>query len=107
MGFEIDTSGLRKLQENLNQLDEGIEVPILELFSNDFMEAYTTFPDFISFVEASDLHEGEEITEESFKAIPAEDWDQWVQETTAFDSWEDMLSKAGVEHVQRELFKGL
>lgn len=107
MEVNIDTSGLEKLRENMDRLEQDVEVPLLELFSSGFMEAYTTFPDFMSFLEASGLHEGDELTEESFEEIPADEWDRWVEKNTAFESWDEMISQAGVEWMQRELFKGL
>ena len=44
-------------------------------------------------------------TAEEFQAIPDQEWDEHVRNTTRFSSWKDMLSAAGLEHLERKFKK--
>jgi hypothetical protein len=62
-------------------------------FSNQFMEKYTQFfciEDFFKQLGVTDKASLNEISKES--------WEQLVQMTTIFSSWQEMLDKAGEDY---------
>lgn len=105
MGVEIE--GIDDLADDLEQMAEqalGLEgsneVPFTELMPPAFMSKYTDFESVESFIDESQWDvEGQE----DFEAIPDAEFDQYVNENTRFDTWEQMFSKAGEEWMARQL----
>ena len=105
--IEFDISGLEELQKRLEDLDKGAErldgehkVPFNEIFPPSFMKQYTTFKSIEKMLKAS----GYTIeSAEDFDAIPDTAWDSFVRQRTKFDSWSDMIAKAGEEWTAKKL----
>jgi len=103
----IKIDGLDKLQNRLKQMEEaakelekGESVPFSVLFSSVFMGQYTQFNSFEDFLSAGGF---EVNSQEDFEAIPDEAMDTHVAKTTKFGSWDEMLSTAGKEYVEKKL----
>lgn len=104
----VEIKGLDGLESELSNLQNRIEslggeVPMQELFTDEFMENYTEFGTFEEFLEESRWNVE---TQEDFERIPEDEFDGYVDEKTGFDSWEMMLSVAGREYVMRQINLG-
>lgn len=101
----VEISGLGDLEDAIHRLVDrvesiGGEVPIEELFPEDFMRAYSEFKSFEEFIQES---KWEVQTQEDFEEIPEEEFDEYVDTHTGFNDWETMLEAAGREYVMRQL----
>lgn len=102
MKVTSDFSGLRKLQENLEALHGSHEVPLSEVITAQFVSSHSRFSDFESL-----LAEIGVTTKEEFTALPDEDFDVFIAESTDFENWLDMQKKAMTEYARAKLFAGL
>ena len=102
----IKIEGLDKLQNKLNDIVDkaraldGRTVPMSELLTASFLSRYTRF------LSASELFEASGFKVEStedFKAIPDDQWDDFIRSISSFDSWEAMLAAAGKEWSIKQL----
>lgn len=107
MGFEVETNGIEEAQDalsdiadNAQELDGENEVGFGELFTDAFMRKYTEFGSIDKFFEESPWAVE---SEEDFAAIPEADLDDYVDEHTAFPSWEEMLGTAGEQWMVDQL----
>ena len=102
--MSYENRGLQRLQDNLRNLSDTKRVPLLELFSPEFMREHTPFPTFQSLLEASpfSVHSAEDL-----QKIPSEDWDAFTRTVTRFHSWEEMQKEAGLAWVKSQLLRGL
>lgn len=105
MGFKI--KGLDKLQKQLNQMEKATKklertksISFDKLFTSSFMRKYTNFSSFDEFLDAGNF---EVNSQEDFEAIPDDEMDQLVRDTTKFSSWEEMLTTATELYVVKEL----
>ena len=71
-----------------------------ELLTPGFLAKHTRFLSKDEMFEASGFNIQ---TAEDFEKIPDEEWDDFVQQSTPFATWNDMLSAAGAEWVQKKL----
>ena len=46
---------------------------------------------------------GKVESEEDFKNIPDKEWDDYVREKTSFQSWNEMLFKAGEDNLGKQV----
>lgn len=104
MSVEIDTSGLDKLIKNAKELESEREVRMDELFSPEFMRNCSSFTSFDEMVDSSGF---KVESKEDFKAIPDDEWDDFISKNTSYKTWEQMQQEAGEDYTQRLLFKGL
>lgn len=102
MPIKLDTvsTSPRQLLKKAKRLD-GKGVPLNELMPSGFIQKHSKFDSLDSLMKASGFNVQ---TEADFKAIPAEEWNQFIALNTNFDSWHDMLSEAGRLYVHRQLF---
>lgn len=102
MSFEI--KGLKELEQKLKQIQKNANsnnhVPFNELFNHAFMEGYTKFSDIDSFFDASPFTLE---TQEDLEVLPEDELDVYVAENTSFNTWQDMLGKAGTEWTAKKL----
>lgn len=101
----VEISGLDDLEDAIDRLVDrvesiGGEVPIEELFPEEFMRTYSEFESFEEFVGES---KWEVQTQEDFEGIPEGEFDEYVDSHTGFNDWETMLEAAGREYVLRQL----
>ena len=108
-GVNVDfkINGLDELNERLDALTEKVSslegnhtLPFLELFSDAFMQECSSFSSFADFLEAGGF---EVNSPDDFKAIPDDEFDAHIAETTDFDSWESMQKAAVAEYLKKQL----
>lgn len=104
MTSSFDDRGLRRLQENLEELSDTHNVPFPELFSREFMQEHTDYQSFEAMLDASPF---DVTTAEEFKAIPDDDWELFIRKVTRFDSWLEMQKEAGIQWLRGRLLSGL
>lgn len=98
--MDLEIEGLDDLQEQLEEMaDLGGEVPMVEIFTPEFMMMYTDFGSFEAFLEASPWTVE---SQEDFEAIPEDDFDKYVDEHTEFPSWEVMFETGGDRYFERK-----
>lgn len=88
---------LVKLKRDATAIQESDAVSMTGLFEPPFMEAHTDFETFEQFLEASPWTVQ---AQEDFESIPDAELDEYVVETTDFDSWEAMLDAGSREMVE-------
>jgi len=104
--FEI--KGLDELSKNLDKLTNKLEslkkqeVSFNELFPSAFMMKYTQFKTINEMVEKSPF---KVESGEDFKNIPDKEWDDYVKGKTSFQSWNEMMGKAGEEYLGKKVQK--
>lgn len=96
--FEFKVDGLDELQKQLENMEKAAkelegtkEIPLTELFTDDFMKRNTDFSTLDEMFEAFGYSNS---TQEEFEKIPDEEIDLKVSNSTIFSSWQDMLDKA-------------
>ncbi|QHJ72494.1 hypothetical protein DP120_09475 [Planococcus halotolerans] len=100
-GLEELNKKLSDLQSNANSISGQNSVPLNELFTRKFMESNTKgFTDISSFFDASPFVLEKQ---EDLNSIPADELDIYVSKNTLFNSWKEMLSKAGSEWTVKQL----
>lgn len=105
MSFKI--KGMKELQKELKgmqkaakDLEKEKHVSLDALFTKEFMTKNTPFKSFDAFLESGNFIVN---STEDFEAIPNEDMDKHVANTTRFNSWDDMLGEAGSEYAAKKL----
>jgi len=105
MGLEIDgldetIKSLEDMEQKAQELDGENEVPLSELFTDEFMGLYTDFESLEEFFEESpwEVESGDDI-----EAIPEDEMDSYVAEHTEFPHTDGMTSKAGSEWAAKQL----
>lgn len=96
----VATSSRLSLKKKAKRLD-GKGVPLNELMPSGFIQKHSKFDSLDSLIKASGFNVQ---TEADFKAIPAQEWNQFIALNTNFDSWQEMLSEAGRLYIHRQLF---
>ncbi|KRQ86017.1 hypothetical protein ABG79_02149 [Caloramator mitchellensis] len=99
-GFDEFSKNLKKIEDNLKELEKNNTVSFDELFNSQFMSRYTNFS---SFEELLSYGGFEVNSQEDFEAIPDNKMDEVVRKTTTFSSWEEMLSKAAETYIAKKL----
>jgi len=75
------------------------EIQFTHYFSNQFMEQNTQFFCIEEFLEAAGV-----TSETTLEQVPKETWEQQVQQSTTFSSWQEMLDKAGEEYAVQNYY---
>lgn len=104
--MKVEIEGLDELEDALNdmlgdalELDETNEIPFIELFPPDFMRLYTDFDNIEEFFEASPWSVE---SQEDFRDIPQEDFDEYIDTHTDFPDWEVMQQTAGKQYIEKQ-----
>ena len=104
--IKFELKGLEELSKNLDKITKELEsfkdqrVTFNQLFQPAFMAKYTQFRTINEMVEKSPF---KVESEEDFKNIPDKEWDNYVKEKTSFQSWDEMMSKAGQEYLGKKV----
>ena len=103
-------TGLDEAMKKLNDLQRKAKainqqsVPVSEILTPAFLLRHTPFGSADEMYQAS----GFKIeTPEDFAAIPDQEWEQFIQTNTSYESWIEMQKAAGVSHIESKLLKGL
>ena len=96
--------GLEKLQKNMNELSEQLEIKLTELMNPSFVSSCSKFGSIEDLFDAS----GFSIeSPEDFAAIPDDEWEEFIVGNTSFSSWNEMQHKAMEQYAKQQLHKGL
>lgn len=103
--MSVEIEGLDDLEAELKGLAEGIEraggeIPMTDLFTDEFMKSFTQFDSLGAFFDGSPWSVR---SESDFDAIPADEFDAYIEGSTNFDSWDTMVRVAGREFLLREV----
>lgn len=97
-----------EFKENLEQaleeqsglrMNEPNQIPLEQLFTEDFMQLYSEFRSFEAFLEAS---EWDVEKQEDVEAIPEDEFDSYVDDQTDFPSWEVMYETAAKRFLKHQ-----
>lgn len=97
MGFKVTIKNdkLKELQRKARALNGERKVPLSEMMPGAFMQKYTDFETLQAMLDESGIKDPEEIRGEEFS--------KFVATHTRFDSWGEMLKRAGVEYGKSQL----
>jgi hypothetical protein len=99
--MDVEINGLDSLKEQIEEIaDLEGGVPMVEIFTPEFMKMYTDFESFDELLEASSW------TVESqadFEAIPEDEFDTYIDENTEFPSWQVMYETGTNQYLERKL----
>lgn len=90
---------LKRITENIKKQVEG-EVKFEDLFNHDFMSSNTDFSNITDFFDRSPF---QIKTQEDFESIDESKLDEYVLESTRFQSWTEMKQAAGAIYVKKKL----
>lgn len=82
---------LEKLTNNAESLNGMPDVPLDEFLDKSFLQKHTQFSSLTELIENSDF---DVQLAEDFKAIPDDDWDQYIGSISKFPDWTSMISSA-------------
>jgi hypothetical protein len=99
-GFDELRRKLKDLERRARSLSGEHHVSFGDLFPSSFMTRHTKYATIQEMIGASPWSVE---SQEDFASIPDEDWDQFVQESTRFTSWEEMRGKAVEEYAAKKL----
>lgn len=91
---------VKEFDKGVKDLTSKDEIPLSELFGSQFMRKHTDFSSIEDFFKQSGYDDG---SEELDVEIPDEVIDQYVQEHTSFDSWQEMLDEATGDYLAKKL----
>ena len=106
MSVEIK-GGLGEFQKRLKELAESSKrlagqhnISLSELFNESFLLSYTRFKSVADMFEKSGY---KVISQDDFKAIPEDKWDNFIRSHTQFQNWKEMQQKAVMEWAKKKL----
>ncbi|RQO35986.1 hypothetical protein DBR37_06460 [Herminiimonas sp. KBW02] len=99
-GFDELQKKLTKLADNAKKLDGANQVPLKDLLSDAFIKRHSAFSDVDELFKTSGFAVE---SQEDFAAIPDTEWDQFIEKSTSFSSWNDMLGAAIKEWTKKQL----
>lgn len=105
LSFEI--KGLDNLKKKFTQMQKAAEelertksISFDQLFTSAFMQKYTNFLSFKEFLKAGNFDVN---SQEDFEAIPDEELDAHVKNSTKFSTWKEMLNEATKIFISKKL----
>lgn len=102
--MKSNLKGLDKLRKNASELSGANNIPMNVLMNPDFISSCSQYPNLEKLIEASGF---KVETKEDFEAIPDQEWEQFIQKNTSYESWIEMQKAAGTSYVRANLLKGL
>ena len=73
----------------------GLHIP--DLLTESFLAKHSNVTDAQALFDKSGF---EVESAEAFKAIPDDEWDQYISSVSSFDSWKEMLQSATAEYAK-------
>lgn len=105
--MKVEIEGLDDLEDALDDmlgdaldLGETNEIAFTELFPPDFMRLYSEFDNIEDFFETSPW---EVESQQDFRDIPEEPFDEYVANHTDFPDWETMQETAFNRYIERKI----
>lgn len=100
-GLNEPSNRLSQIAENAKNLNGPYDVPMNELFNDEFIASYTKFSDLDSFFASSF-----DTSEPGFlDRISLRELDSFVAENSQFSSWTEMVQSAGEKRAKAKTFK--
>ena len=103
----VKITGLDNLQKKLKKMADGAKelegqhnVAIPDLLTDSFLSIHTSFVNAQELFDKSGFAIG---SPEDFKAVPDEEWDQYISSVSGFSTWTDMLQSAMAEYTKRKM----
>jgi hypothetical protein len=103
----MEIKGLKEFQRKLEDLSrrsqdlEGTHsVPVTELLTPAFLSSCSRFRSAEELFEASGFPVN---SQEDFAAIPDDQWDAFIGQSTSYSNWEEMLHAAGAAWAKTRL----
>ena len=103
-GLEQFHQQLQALARKAEAVGGKYEIPLLELFSDEFMQLHTDYDSLEAMLEASGFIVN---SREDCQAIPSDQWDVFVANRTRFSDWQEMMQVAREEYIAKTLGFGL
>ncbi len=104
MTVKSDFSGLKKLSKNLEDLGNKKSITLDELMNDNFVSSHSKYKNFDELLSNSPFTVE---TVEDFKAIPDDEWDNYISQNTDYGSWSEMQVKAFEYYAKEQIEKGL
>ncbi|OOE81419.1 hypothetical protein BZG72_11170 [Salinivibrio sp. PR6] len=99
-GMDSLQKKLKKMADGARELDGQHQVAIPDLLTESFLAKHTKFTN------AQELFDNSGFkidSPEDFKAIPDDEWDQYISSVSSFESWNEMLQSATAEYAKRKM----
>lgn len=104
MPVKINMKGLDKLKKKFEDLHGQHKIGLSETLTPEFLTECSDFYDINQFFNASGF---KVESPEDFKAIPDNEWEEFIVNNTTFESWEAMQKAALDKHVKSKIFNAL
>lgn len=102
MGFKGIDNWVGQTLKNLEELENTKEIPFHLLFNPEFLAKCSSFASLDDMFEKSGF---KVETAADFKAIPDEEWENFITQNTTYSSWEEMQKDAASQYLQGILDK--
>ena len=102
--MEVELKGFDTLEKNVSELSNTDSIPLNDLMNPSFISRCSQYSNFEKLIEASGF---KVESKEDFAAIPDQEWEQFIQKNTSYESWIEMQQAAVVDYMKANLLKGL
>jgi len=89
----------KEMEKELDQYEDR-KISFDDLYPEEFMQEYTDYNSISEMLSKSDF---EIEKQDDFENIPEDEWNDYIDNCTDFDNWEEMRSKAVKEWVEKDL----
>ena len=100
----LENSNIDQFKKNLEEISNTNQLRFDELFKTEFLSEYTSFTFLDDMFEKSGFKV--EAADDS-KAIPDQEWEDFIIANTSFERWEDMQKAAAVAVLSKRMHLGL
>ena len=91
---------IERAQDRKKRAHEPLETSVPTLLIDSFVARHTKFSSAQEMIDESGF---EVQSVEDFQAVPGEQWDVFIRNSSEFDSWYEMLQAIVAEYSKREL----
>lgn len=96
-------SNINQLKKNLEEISNTNQLRFDELFNPEFLSEHSSFTSLEDMFDKSGF---KVESAEDFKAIPDEEWEDFIVKNTSFESWVDMQKAAAVAVLSKRMKQG-
>ena len=104
MSIKVNNDGIERLFKSIESIEKQQSVKLGDLLNPEFMSKHTQFSSLNEMFDSSGLPCE---TEDEFNSMPRNKLDEFITNNTEFNSWDDMIRKAGAEHIDKQIRDGL
>lgn len=97
--MEDESDNFEKVINRIDKLQGNSEIRFKDLFTEDFMTEYTNFDNINQMFRESDF---EIYNGKDFDNIPENELNSFINETTEFSNWDEMIEKAITKWVKMQ-----